>query len=98
MEIEAGHVRVNGLLRTNPETPVSPHKDRITINGNVVACAARVYVMLNKPRGLVTTASDEKGRNTVYSCLPKNVPWLAPVGRLDQASEGLLLFTNDSAW
>ena len=54
--------------------------------------------MLNKPRGLVTTASDEKGRETVYSCLESNVPWLAPVGRLDKASEGLLLLTNDSEW
>jgi 23S rRNA pseudouridine2605 synthase len=98
MEIEAGHVRVNGLLRTNPETPIFLRKDKITINGNAIASAAQVYLMLNKPRGLVTTASDEKGRNTVYSCLPKNLPWLAPVGRLDQASEGLLLFTNDSAW
>ena len=54
--------------------------------------------MLNKPRGLVTTTSDEQGRNTVYSCLPEDLPWIAPVGRLDKASEGLLLFTNDSEW
>ena len=54
--------------------------------------------MLNKPRGLVTTASDEKGRATVYSNLSKDLPWLAPVGRLDKASEGLLLLTNDSEW
>jgi 23S rRNA pseudouridine2605 synthase len=54
--------------------------------------------MMNKPRGLVTTASDEKGRSTVYSLLGPELPWIAPVGRLDQASEGLLLFTNDSEW
>jgi 23S rRNA pseudouridine2605 synthase len=54
--------------------------------------------MLNKPRGLVTTASDEKGRDTIYSCLKEPMPWLAPVGRLDKASEGLLLITNDSEW
>jgi 23S rRNA pseudouridine2605 synthase len=53
---------------------------------------------MNKPRGVVTTASDEKGRETVYSFLPQNLPWLAPVGRLDKASEGLLLLTNDSEW
>jgi 23S rRNA pseudouridine2605 synthase len=53
---------------------------------------------MNKPRGVVTTASDEKGRETVYSLLPQNLPWLAPVGRLDKASEGLLLLTNDSEW
>lgn len=54
--------------------------------------------MLNKPRGLVTTRSDEKGRKTIYSLLPRYSNWLAPVGRLDMASEGLLFLTNDSAW
>ena len=54
--------------------------------------------MLNKPRGVVTTASDEKGRQTVYSLLGENLPWVGPVGRLDKASEGLLLLTNDSEW
>ena len=54
--------------------------------------------MLNKPRGIVTSASDEKGRDTVYSLLPSGLTWLAPVGRLDKASEGLILFTNDSEW
>lgn len=54
--------------------------------------------MLNKPRGIVTTASDEKGRDTVYKFLGAELPWVAPVGRLDKASEGLLLLTNDSEW
>jgi 23S rRNA pseudouridine2605 synthase len=55
--------------------------------------------MLNKPRGLVTTAADPQGRDTVYRCFDgAGLPWLAPVGRLDKASEGLLLFSNDSAW
>jgi 23S rRNA pseudouridine2605 synthase len=55
--------------------------------------------MLNKPRGMVTTRSDEKGRETVYDCLKKaELPWLASVGRLDKASEGLLVFTNDTRW
>src|SRR5260370_6470633 len=53
---------------------------------------------MKKARGVVTTASDEKGRETVYSFLPQNLAWLAPVGRLDRASEGLLLLTNDSEW
>jgi 23S rRNA pseudouridine2605 synthase len=53
---------------------------------------------LNKPRGLVTTASDEKGRATVFQCLPETQGHLCAVGRLDQASEGLLLFTNDTGW
>jgi 23S rRNA pseudouridine2605 synthase len=55
--------------------------------------------MLNKPRGLVTTAADEQGRDTVYRCFHgAELPHLAPVGRLDKASEGLLLFTNDTEW
>lgn len=54
--------------------------------------------MLNKPRGIVTTTSDEKGRDTVYKFLGADLPWVAPVGRLDKASEGLLLLTNDSEW
>jgi 23S rRNA pseudouridine2605 synthase len=54
--------------------------------------------MVNKPRGIVTTAADEKGRDTVYDLLPTDIPWVAPVGRLDKASEGLLLMTNDSEW
>jgi 23S rRNA pseudouridine2605 synthase len=57
-----------------------------------------MYWMLNKPRGLVTTADDEHGRDTVYAGLPPGLPWMSPVGRLDKASEGLLLFTNDSEW
>ena len=55
--------------------------------------------MLNKPRGLVTTAQDEQARDTVYRCFEGlDLPWLAPVGRLDKASEGLLLFSNDPQW
>jgi 23S rRNA pseudouridine2605 synthase len=72
--------------------------DQIEIEGAEVRAAKKVYLMMNKPRGLVTTAADEKGRETVYSLLPKDLSWIAPVGRLDKASEGLLLFTNDSAW
>jgi 23S rRNA pseudouridine2605 synthase len=55
--------------------------------------------MLNKPSDLVTTVKDERGRATVYSCFAgAHLPWLAPIGRLDKASEGLLLFSNDPAW
>jgi len=58
----------------------------------------RVNGAVNKPRGIVTTAEDEKGRETVYALLPKGVPWIGPVGRLDKASEGLLILTNDTEW
>jgi 23S rRNA pseudouridine2605 synthase len=74
--------------------------DRIEVDGIRVEASRKMYLMMNKPRGLVTTASDEKGRETVYSLLhaADNLPWVAPVGRLDKASEGLLLLTNDSEW
>ncbi|MCU1270450.1 MAG: Pseudouridine synthase, Rsu [Acidobacteriaceae bacterium] len=98
--IRAGRVRLNGRLVRDPEKPVLPGKDRIEVDGNKIGQAGMLYLMLNKPRGVVTTARDEKGRKTVYSLLPNYTEkdWLAPVGRLDMASEGLLLLTNDSAW
>jgi len=96
--IAAGHVKWNGAVRRDPETPVRLGKDRIEIDGQTLARSSKIYLVLNKPRGVVTTAADEKARDTVYSCLPQNLPWLAPVGRLDKASEGLLLLTNDSEW
>lgn len=96
--IRAGRIKLNGAVRRDPETPTHSGKDRIELDGVLIATGARIYLALNKPRGVVTTVSDEKGRETVYAYLPKNLPWLAPVGRLDKASEGLLLLTNDSEW
>jgi len=96
--IRAGRVRLNDVVRKNPETPVHLEIDRIAIDGKKVSTSDRAYWMLNKPRGVVTTKSDEKGRDTVYCYLQDESTWLAPVGRLDKASEGLLLFTNDSEW
>jgi 23S rRNA pseudouridine2605 synthase len=94
----AGRVRVNGAIRRDPEFPVRLGKDRIEVDGCRIEPATRVYLMMNKPRGVVTTASDEKGRATVYVGLDPHLPWVAPVGRLDKASQGLLLLTNDSEW
>jgi 23S rRNA pseudouridine2605 synthase len=96
--IAAGRVKLNGALRRDPETPVHIGKDRVEIDGHPLASTSKVYLALNKPRGVVTTAADEKDRETVYAYLPEGLPWLAPVGRLDKASEGLLLLTNDSEW
>lgn len=94
-----GRVRVNDIVREDPERCVRLGKDRIEVDGTPVAAGAKVYLALNKPRGLVTTASDERGRKTVYDALAgAKLPFVSPVGRLDQASEGLLLFTNDTAW
>jgi 23S rRNA pseudouridine2605 synthase len=89
---------VNGAVKRNPEAPVFLGRDRIEVNGASIHSAEKIYLMLNKPRGLVTTASDEKDRPTIYATLGDNLPWVAPVGRLDKASEGLLLLTNDSEW
>lgn len=94
----AGRVRVNGVVRRDPESPVHLGKDRIEVDGQRVEESERVYLALNKPRGVVTTSSDEKGRETVYAYLEECLPWVASVGRLDKASEGLLLLTNDSEW
>ena len=96
--IRAGKVRVNGTLQRDPESSVQLAKDRIEIDGQPLQAAGKIYLAMNKPRGVVTTASDEKGRETVYALLEKGTPWCSPVGRLDQASEGLLLFTNDTEW
>lgn len=94
-----GLVQVNGRLVRDPEFPVRQGIDRIQIAGRPSAPVGRVVIMLNKPRGTLTTASDEQDRETVYACLADaDLPWLAPVGRLDGASEGLLLFCNDPQW
>jgi 23S rRNA pseudouridine2605 synthase len=97
--VQAGRVAVNGRVVRDPEFPVRRGEDAITVDGQTTTSAKRRVVMLNKPRGLVTSTADEKGRDTVYRCLDgSGLPWLAPVGRLDKASEGLLLFSNDPVW
>lgn len=97
--IQAGRVQVNGAVQRSPSLRVDVRRDRITVDGQWVTAAAKVYLILNKPRGLVTTTTDERGRETVYRCLTdSSLPWVSPVGRLDKASEGLLLFTNDTQW
>jgi 23S rRNA pseudouridine2605 synthase len=97
--VRDGRVRINGRVVHDPESPARQGLDRIDIDGLEPKSADRMVLMLNKPRGLVTTAKDEQGRDTVYRCFADAaLPWLAPVGRLDKASEGLLLFSNDPVW
>ena len=95
---------LNGEIRRDPKTPISGTQSQIAVDGKLVQAQEKIYLMLNKPRGVVTTASDEKGRDTVYGILGNHansrmIPrWVSPIGRLDKASEGLLLLTNDSKW
>ncbi len=97
--ITEGRVSVDGRVVRDPEFPVIAGRAVVRVDGQAAAAPERHYLVLNKPRGLVTTARDERGRETVYRCLDgAGLPWVAPVGRLDKASEGLLLFTNDPEW
>ena len=97
---------MRGKIVRDPDTPAFEN-DEITVDGTPVEAAQKFYFAMNKPRGIVTTASDEKGRKTVMDLFReqyakmfpgKPVPHISPVGRLDAASEGLLLFTNDTQW
>jgi len=96
--IRSGRVTLNGRVRRDAEAPVHLGKDHIEVDGRALTGQGKLYYILNKPRGVVTTAADEHDRKTVYDFLRPDLPWLAPVGRLDKASEGLLLFSNDSEW
>jgi 23S rRNA pseudouridine2605 synthase len=93
--IEAGRVTVNGKTIDSPALNVTP-ADKITVDGKEVGDPERPRLWLyHKPQGLVTTTSDEKGRETVFDTLPEGMPRVMSVGRLDLNSEGLLLLTND---
>jgi 23S rRNA pseudouridine2605 synthase len=96
--IGAGRVSVDGRVVTDPSFRVDVRRARIAVDGGAVHAQARMYLMMNKPPGYVTTTSDELGRRTVYELLARDAPRVNAVGRLDLASEGLLLFTNDTRW
>ncbi|MGB3394330.1 MAG: pseudouridine synthase [Stenotrophomonas sp.] len=97
--VQEGRVSVGGRVVRDPEFPVVPTRQQVRVDGVPLASSRRWYVALNKPRGLVTTVRDEQGRDTVYRCFDgSGLPWLAPAGRLDKASEGLLFFSNDPEW
>jgi 23S rRNA pseudouridine2605 synthase len=94
--IEAGRVTVAGRVVTDARRLVHPERATLTIDGHAIARAARVTIVLHKPRGVVTTRADPDGRPTVYDLIRDAGMHLVPVGRLDMASTGLLLFTNDT--
>ncbi|MCX7018086.1 MAG: pseudouridine synthase [bacterium] len=95
--IAAGRVGVNGIIIQRLGTTIMPGSDKITLDGIPVLppAAGLVYYMLHKPRGYLTTARDERGRQTVFDLLKGIAGRVVPVGRLDLDSEGLLLLTND---
>jgi 23S rRNA pseudouridine2605 synthase len=93
--IRAGEVCIDGRIILDPLTWVDLDGQRITRRGQEAAPPGRLVLALHKPRGIVTTRSDERGRKTIYDLLPAGLPWLFPVGRLDADSEGLLILTND---
>jgi pseudouridine synthase len=96
--IHGRRVRVNGRVVENPDAWVDPEKDKVTLDGRALARAKPVYLLLYKPKGYLTTYKDPEGRPTVYDLL-RDVPgFVAPVGRLDLDTSGLLILTNDTAF
>jgi 23S rRNA pseudouridine2605 synthase len=94
--ISSGMVEVNGQIVTELGTKADPERDHIRVNGKLLHGAERhIYLLMNKPKGYVTTVSDPEGRPTVMDLLRGIRTRVYPVGRLDYASEGLLLLTND---
>ncbi|MBF0511104.1 MAG: rRNA pseudouridine synthase [Candidatus Omnitrophica bacterium] len=92
--IQAGRVKVNGRVVREPSTPVEGHED-VLVDNQKISAKEYVCVMLNKPAGVTTTKDDVHAYQTVMDLLPSDLRHLAPVGRLDRDSEGLLLLTND---
>jgi 23S rRNA pseudouridine2605 synthase len=95
--IRAGRVRINDRVVRDPATWVLWPKDSVSIDDQPIQESAKRFVLFHKPKGVITTHSDEKGRKTIFDVLPADLGYLHAVGRLDQATSGLLLLTNDSA-
>src|SRR5436190_1353699 len=94
--IAARRVRVNGRVVIDPDTWVDLERDRISFDGKPLRKAVRLYLLLYKPKGYLTTYRDPQGRPTIYDLLPESDRYLFPVGRLDLDTSGLLILTNDT--
>ncbi len=94
--IESKKVKVNGVLITNPSKPVTPEKAKIEVEGQKIIKSKFEFFIYHKPKGVVTTKSDEKGRKTVFTNLPNSMQSLHAIGRLDMHTTGLLCLTNDT--
>jgi 23S rRNA pseudouridine2605 synthase len=95
--ISAGRVRVNGRVVRDPATWVLWPKDAVLIDDQPIQDSVKRFFLFHKPKGVITTHSDEQGRKTIFDVLPPDMGYMHAVGRLDQATSGLLLLTNDSA-
>lgn len=95
--ITSGKVEVNGVVITELGTKVNPFKDKVSVNGKLIASEKPVYVLLNKPKGVISTMEDPQGRRKVSDLVADIPQRIYPVGRLDYNTEGLLLMTNDGA-
>src|SRR5450755_595099 len=94
--IGEGRVRVNGKVIQTPDHWVDMERDRVTLDGQPVRGARKIYILLYKPKGYLTTHKDPEGRPTVYDLIADAGAWLVPVGRLDLDTSGLLIMTNDT--
>jgi pseudouridine synthase len=91
-------VTVNGRVVTDPELWIDPAKDKVVLDGKPIRAAEKIYLLLHKPKGYLTTYRDPQGRKTVFDLLPEGDRYLFPVGRLDLDTSGLIILTNDSAF
>ncbi len=94
--ILSGRVSVNGIVSKNISLRVNLEKDKIKVDKMKIERKKYIYLMLNKPKGYITTRSDELNRKTIYDLIKNIKTWVFPVGRLDKDTTGLLLLTNDS--
>jgi 23S rRNA pseudouridine2605 synthase len=95
-QIRAGRVKVNGRVTRDPDAWVRPAEDTFHLDGKRLRQARRIYLLFYKPKGVITTHGDPGARDTIYDYLDASLPWVAPVGRLDKDTSGLLLLTNDT--
>ena len=94
--IRAGRVRINGCVIRDPATWVLWPRDSVSVDDQPIQDSVKRFILFHKPRGVITTHSDEQGRKTIFDVLPPDLGYMHAVGRLDQATSGLLLLTNDS--
>ena len=94
--IVAGRMKVNGRTVRDPDVWVSPESDKFILDGSALKPARKRYLLFYKPKGIITSHGDPAGRDTIYKYLGEENKWVAPVGRLDKDTSGLLLLTNDT--